>query len=76
MRVGEGGRAFVMIDHHHVHARNARHVERLERLRAAIDRHDQLRAFFRQPDQRRARWSVSLHQAVWDIGARLEPQIA
>ena len=70
------GGAFVVIDHDHVHARGLRHVERLERLRAAIDRDDQRRARLRQPHQRLARGAVAFHQPVGDIGRRLDTQIA
>jgi hypothetical protein len=42
---GEFGGAFVVIDDDHVAPGVARHLQRLERLRAAIDGDDQARAF-------------------------------
>lgn len=48
------GGAFVVIDDDHVHHRRARHLQRVERLRAAIDRHDQPRAALGDPHQRLA----------------------
>ncbi len=68
--------AFVMIDHDHIHAGFARSRERLERLCAAIDRHDQLRAAPRNADQRFARGAVTLHQPVGDIGLRRQAEVA
>ena len=49
---------------------------RLERLCAAIDRDDQVRALALQPHQRLARGAIALHQPVGDIGARRQPQVA
>jgi hypothetical protein len=73
---GEGARAFVVIDHDHIHTGAFRHFQRLERLRAAIDRDDQARSGFGELHQRRAGRAIALHQPVRDIIARLQPQLA
>ena len=73
---GKPGGAFVMIDDDHVDAGRLRHVERLERLRAAIDGDDQPRAALGDPHQRLAGGAVALHQPVGDIGLRIEAEIA
>jgi hypothetical protein len=73
---GQLGRAFVMIDHHHVDPGFARHAQRFKRHCPAIDRDDQPRSFTSQPHQRLARWAIALKQPVGDVGAGIEPEIA
>ena len=71
MRDGEQAGALVMIDHDHVEPGRARFLERLERLRPAIDADRDARALGLQLDQRFARGAVALHQPVGDIDDRL-----
>ena len=66
----EQARALVMVDDDHVEAGGVGLLERLERLRAAIDGDDQARAALLQLDQRLARRAVALHQPVGDVDDR------
>lgn len=75
-RVRERGRAFVVVDDDHVDLRVAGGVERVERLRAAIDRDDQRGAFAGEADERFARWAITFEQAVGDVRARFDAEIA
>eukprot|EP01136_Pigoraptor_vietnamica_P020327 Opistho-1_new@69082 len=77
-RQGDGQlrRAFVVIDHDHFGARLAGFGQRVEGHRAAIDRDDQVGALALQPHQRFARRAIAFHQPVWDVGARVEAQVA
>ena len=68
--------AFVVIHDHNIDTGALRCRQRIERLRAAIDRDDQLRAAFRDPDQSLARRAVAFHQPVGDIRLGVESQIA
>jgi hypothetical protein len=62
-------RAFVVIDHDHLHPGIRRHGQRIMRHGAAIDRDDQLRAFLPQPHQSLAAGAIALQQAVGDVVA-------
>ena len=73
---GSAAGAFVMVDDDHVDAGRLGHGQRLERLGAAIDGDDQLRAALGDPHQRLARRAVALHQPVGDIGLGGEPELA
>ncbi len=75
-RPGKFGGAFVVIDDDHIGLRFGGHVERLERLSAAIDGDDQVGAVAFEPDERFARGAVSLHQPVGDIGAGVVAELA
>ena len=74
--LGQLGRAFVMIDHDNIDPGSARHIERFERHRPAIDRDDQAGALFGQPDQRFTRGAIAFEQAVGDVIVCLVPQFA
>ena len=73
-RLGQLGRAFVVIDHDHVDPGIMRHQQRLVRHRAAIDGDDQAGALLGQPHQRFARRSIAFEQAVRDVILRFQPQ--
>ena len=68
--------ALVMIDDDHVEPGRRGLVERLERLRAAIDRDHQARTALLEADERRARRAIAFHQPVGDVGLRLDAQLA
>ncbi len=70
------GRAFVVIDHDDVDPGVVGLLQRLMRHRAAIDGDDQAAARFAQPDQRFARGSVALEQAVGDIVIGVVSEVA
>ena len=69
-------RALVMVDDDHVEPGGLGLLERLERLRAAIDGDRQARAALLQLDQRLARRAVALHQPVGDVDHRLGAEAA
>lgn len=75
-RVRERGRAFVVVDDDHVDCRVAGGVERVECLRAAIDRDDQRGAFAGEADECFARRAIAFEQAVGDVGAGFDAEIA
>ena len=66
----------MMIDHDDIDRGGVRGLQRLERLGAAIDGHDQRRPLARQLDQCVARRAVAFEQAVGDVGDRLDTQRA
>ena len=63
--------ALVVVDDDHVEPGRAGLLQRLERLRSAIDAHRDARAARLELDQRLARRPIALHQPVWDIDDRL-----
>ena len=71
MRDREQARALVMVDDDHVEPGRLGLLERLERLRAAIDADRDARAARLQLDQRLARRAIALHQPVGDVDDRL-----
>ena len=76
VRDGKAGGALVMVADDDVEAGIGRLLERIERLRAAIDGDRQARAAPLQLDQRRARRAIALHQPVGDVDHRLDAQAA
>ena len=68
---GSSARALVMIDDNDVEPGVLGFVERLERLRAAIDANGDASAPRLQFDQRFARRTIALHQPVGDVDHRL-----
>ena len=70
-RRGSRRGALVVVDDDHVEPGRRGLLERLERLRAAIDGDRQARAVCLQLDQRLARRAIALHQPVGDVGHRI-----
>ena len=58
-----------MVDDDHFDPRRLGLGDRIERLRAAIDRDDELRSRLTDFDERGARRAIAFHQPVGDIGA-------
>ena len=61
-----------MVDDDHVEPGGACFLERVERLRAAVDAHRDARAPRLELDQRFARRAVAFHQPVGDVDDRLD----
>ena len=74
-RDGKQARALVVVDHDHVEPGGFRLLERVERLRAAIDADGDASAARLQLDERLARRAIAFHQPVGDVDDRLRAEL-